>query len=102
MRTLIGIIVSDRMQKTRVVAVERTVRHARYERHLSLTQHFKAHDEKEEYHTGDWVLIRETRPRSKDKRWEIVEKVSPAAPPPASKPAVEESAEDPASDTTSL
>lgn len=90
------------MQKTRVIAVERTVRHSRYERHLSLTQHFKAHDEKEEYHTGDWVMIKETRPRSKDKRWEIVEKVSPAAPA-VSAPAVEEEgADESASDTTSL
>jgi small subunit ribosomal protein S17 len=101
MRTLIGIIVSDRMQKTRVVAVERTVPHARYERHLSLTQRFKAHDEKEEYHTGDWVLIRETRPRSKDKRWEIVKKVSPTlSSVPA--PAISEGVDDPTPDTTLL
>ena len=61
------------MQKTRVVAVERSFRHARYERVVKRTTRFKAHDERNEARTGDRVLIVETRPLSKDKRWRIKE-----------------------------
>ena len=63
------------MQKTRtrVVAVERTFRHTRYERVVKRTSRFKAHDEQNESHVGDRVLIIETRPLSKDKRWRIKE-----------------------------
>lgn len=71
MRTLTGTITSDAMQKTRVVAVERTVRHPRYERYLTVTSTFKAHDETNEYRKGDVVLIQECRPRSRGKRWVI-------------------------------
>lgn len=62
------------MQKTRVVAVERSVRHPRYRKYVTLTSKFKAHDEKNEYRAGDKVIIREVSPRSKDKRWVIVSK----------------------------
>jgi small subunit ribosomal protein S17 len=72
-KTRIGLVVSDRMNKTRVVAVERTFRHPRYERVIKRTSRFKAHDEQNEAHVGDRVLIVETRPLSKDKRWRIKE-----------------------------
>ena len=72
-KTRVGLVVSDKMNKTRVVAVERTFRHAQYERVVKRTSRFKAHDEQNESHVGDRVLIIETRPLSKDKRWRIKE-----------------------------
>ena len=75
MRKLQGKIVSDKMQKTRVVAVTRLVKHARYNKFYKVTNRFKAHDEKNEYKLGDEVIIQEIRPMSKDKRWTIVEKI---------------------------
>jgi small subunit ribosomal protein S17 len=72
-KTRMGMVVSDKMNKTRVVAVERTFRHTRYERVVKRTSRFKAHDERNESHVGDRVLIIETRPLSKDKRWRIKE-----------------------------
>ncbi len=72
-KTRIGIVVSDKMNQTRVVVVERTFRHPRYERVVKRTTRFKAHDERNEAHVGDRVLIVETRPLSKDKRWRIKE-----------------------------
>jgi small subunit ribosomal protein S17 len=72
-KTQVGVVVSDRMSKTRVVAVERTFRHGRYERVVRRTARFKAHDERNEAHVGDRVLIVETRPLSRDKRWRIKE-----------------------------
>lgn len=72
-KTRMGVVVSDKMNKTRVVAVERTFRHSRYERVVKRTSRFKAHDERNESHVGDRVLIIETRPLSKDKRWRIKE-----------------------------
>lgn len=72
-KTRIGRVVSDKMNKTRVVAVERRFRHPRYARVVKRTTRFKAHDERNEAHVGDRVLIVETRPLSKDKRWRIKE-----------------------------
>jgi small subunit ribosomal protein S17 len=72
-KTRVGLVVSDKMNKTRVVAVERVFRHARYQRVVKRTTRFKAHDEKNESHAGDRVLIVETRPLSKDKRWRVKE-----------------------------
>ncbi len=72
-KTRMGLVVSDKMDKTRVVAVERTFRHPRYARVVKRTTRFKAHDERNEAHVGDRVLIVETRPLSKDKRWRIKE-----------------------------
>ena len=72
-KTRIGLVVSDKMDKTRVVAVERAFRHPRYQRVIKRTTRFKAHDERNETHMGDRVLIVETRPLSKDKRWRIKE-----------------------------
>ena len=74
MRKLKGKIVSDKMQKTRVVAVTRLVRHVRYNKRYHLTTRFKAHDEGNVYKLGDEVIIQETRPMSKGKRWIIVGK----------------------------
>ena len=75
MRTLIGIVISDKMQKTRVVEITRVKKHPRYEKQYETTTRFKAHDEENQYHTGDKVLIKEVRPMSKDKRWVIVKKI---------------------------
>jgi len=72
-KTREGVVVSDKMNKTRVVVVERTFRHPRYERVVKRATRFKVHDEKNEAHVGDRVLIVETRPLSKDKRWRITE-----------------------------
>ena len=70
-RTLKGIVVSDKMQKTVVVAVTRLKKHPKYKKYYKVTKRFKAHDEKGEYHTGDKVIIQETRPMSKEKRWRV-------------------------------
>lgn len=74
MRTLKGIVVSDKMAKTRVVAVTRLKKHPRYLKYGKVTARFKAHDEANEYKTGDAVMIQETRPLSKEKRWKIISK----------------------------
>jgi small subunit ribosomal protein S17 len=66
-----GLVVSDRMQKTVVVSVERTVMHPKYKKILRRRTRVKAHDEKSECHVGDRVLIVECRPLSRDKRWRI-------------------------------
>ncbi len=73
LKTRVGLVVSDKMSKTRVVAVERSFRHSQYERVIKRTTRFKAHDERNEAHVGDRVLIVETRPLSKDKHWRIKE-----------------------------
>ena len=70
-KSRVGMVVSDKMSKTRVVVVERSFRHPRYARVIKRTMRFKAHDERNEAHLGDRVLIVETRPLSKDKRWRI-------------------------------
>ncbi len=74
MRKLQGTIVSDKMTKTRVVSVDRMKKHPRYEKYYAVTERFKAHDEKNEYKTGDKVIIQEVRPMSREKRWTIVGK----------------------------
>jgi small subunit ribosomal protein S17 len=68
-----GMVVSDKMQKTVVVALERRVRHPVYGKMITRTKHVKAHDEENSAKTGDTVRIMETRPLSKDKRWRVVE-----------------------------
>jgi len=72
-KTRVGEVVSDKMDKTVVVAVTRLVRHALYGRFVRKTSKFKVHDEKNECRVGDVVKIMETRPLSKDKRWRLVE-----------------------------
>lgn len=74
-RTLQGTIISDKMDKTRVVAVSRLKKHPRYKKYYKITRKFKAHDEKNEYKTGDKVVIEETRPLSKEKRWRIIGRI---------------------------
>ncbi len=69
----IGKVVSDKMDKTIVVAVERKVPHGLYQKAMKQTTKFKAHDENNECRIGDTVKIMETRPLSKDKRWRVVE-----------------------------
>lgn len=72
-KTRIGKVVSDKMDKTVVVAVETKVRHALYGKTVNRTTKFKAHDENNDAKAGDTVRIMETRPLSKDKRWRLVE-----------------------------
>jgi small subunit ribosomal protein S17 len=70
-KTREGVVVSDAMQKTRVVKIERVFRHPRYQRVMRLSRTLKAHDEGNESRVGDRVLLEETRPMSKEKRWRI-------------------------------
>jgi len=70
-RKLTGIVVSDRMQKTRVVAVTRLKKHPLYHKYYKVTNRFKIHDGNNESRIGDQVEIEETRPLSKDKRWQL-------------------------------
>lgn len=67
-----GVVVSDKMNKTVVVAVESLVRHPIYGRRMRRTKRYKAHDEQNQCRTGDRVRIEETRPLSKDKNWRVV------------------------------
>ena len=75
-RTLKGVVVSDKMTKTVVVEVMRLKKNQKYQKFFKVSTRYKAHDEKGEYHTGDKVIISETRPMSKDKRWIVTEKIS--------------------------
>lgn len=68
-----GVVVSDRMDKTVVVAIRRLTRHPLYRRVLRRTKKIKAHDEENRCREGDRVRVAETRPLSKDKRWRVVE-----------------------------
>jgi small subunit ribosomal protein S17 len=72
-KTRVGMVVSDKMQKTVVVSIERRVPHPVYGKMVRRTRKLKAHDEQNEAKTGDTVRIMETRPLSKDKRWRVVE-----------------------------
>lgn len=74
-RKLIGIVVSDKMDKTRVVEVSTQKKHSRYEKFFKVSKRFKAHDESNLYHLGDKVIMGESRPISRDKRWIILEKI---------------------------
>ena len=77
-KSKIGRVVSDKMDKTIVVAVETKVRHPLYGKIINRTTKFKAHDENNEAKVNDRVLIMETRPLSKDKRWRLVNIVEKA------------------------
>jgi small subunit ribosomal protein S17 len=77
-KTKVGRVVSDRMDKTIVVSVERLARHPLYKRVIRLTSKFKAHDEENVARIGDTVLIEESRPLSATKRWRLVAVVSRA------------------------
>jgi small subunit ribosomal protein S17 len=77
-KTRQGIVVSDKMDKTVVVRVERLTRHPQYNRVVKRAKKFKAHDEHNQCSIGDLVEIEETRPLSKDKRWRVTEIVRKA------------------------
>jgi small subunit ribosomal protein S17 len=69
----VGLVVSDKMQKTVVVAVENRVTHPKYGKIVVKTKRYKVHDEEESCHVGDRVRIRETRPLSRTKRWVVAD-----------------------------
>ena len=77
-KTRVGVVVSDKMDKTIVVAVKDNVRHSLYNKIVKITYKLKAHDENNECKIGDTVRVMETRPLSKDKRWRLVEIVERA------------------------
>jgi small subunit ribosomal protein S17 len=75
-RKIIGVVVSDKMTKTRVVTVASLKKHPKYLKFYKVTTKFKAHDENNEYKTGDKVTIEESRPLSREKRWRIINKIA--------------------------
>jgi len=78
-KTREGVVVSDKMTKTRVVVIERVFRHPRYQRVITRSKRLKAHDEQNASKVGDRVLIEETRPLSKEKRWRILQVLASAS-----------------------
>ena len=80
MRKIQGIVTKDKMMKTRVVEITRLKKHSRYLKYYKVTQRFKAHDENNEYKVGDEVIMPETRPLSKEKRWKIISLVRKSSP----------------------
>ncbi len=78
-KTQIGIVVSDKMDKTVVVKVDRLVKHPVYNKYIKRTAKYKAHDDENSCKTGDRVMIVETRPLSKDKRWKVRQIVEKSA-----------------------
>ena len=74
-KILKGVIVSDKMAKTRVVLVGRYFKMPKYGKYIKRSKKFKVHDEANEYKTGEKVKIQETRPISKDKRWKIISRI---------------------------
>lgn len=77
-KTRIGVVVSDKMDKTVVVAIKTKVRHPLYGKMVNRTRKFKAHDDENACGIGDTIKIMETRPLSKDKRWRMVEIIEKA------------------------
>ncbi len=77
-KTRVGKVVSDKMDKTIVVAIEDNVKHSLYSKIVKKTVKFKAHDENNECRVGDKVMIMETRPLSKDKNWRLVQIIEKA------------------------
>lgn len=75
-RRLQGIVISDKMQKTVVVKVDRMKMNAKYKRRYRVSKKYKAHDEKNDFHIGDKVIIEETRPMSKGKRWRVITRIA--------------------------
>jgi small subunit ribosomal protein S17 len=78
-KTLVGVVSGDRMDKTVIVAVNRLVLHPVYKKYIRKKKKVKAHDERNECHVGDKVLLTETRPLSKEKRWRVKEILERAA-----------------------
>lgn len=77
-KTQVGLVTSDKMEKTIVVSVETLVEHPLYKKRVKRTKRFKVHDEQNQCKMGDKVRIMETRPISKDKRWRVVEIIESA------------------------
>ena len=73
-RTLVGTVLSDKMDKTVTIEVRRLVKHARYKKYTSRTKTYHAHDEKNECKVGDTVVVEECRPLSATKRWKVIER----------------------------
>jgi len=78
-RTKVGVVVSNKMQKTVVVAVENLVKHGMYQKYIKRTNKFLAHNERPDINIGDRVIIEETRPLSKRKRWNVREVLDKAS-----------------------
>ncbi len=74
-RKLIGVVVSDKMNKTRVVKIDRLKKHPKYLKYFKVSKKFKAHDENNEYKIGDKVIIEQSKPISKEKKWVIIGKL---------------------------
>jgi len=74
-KQLIGEVISNKMQKTVVVLVERLKEHPKYKRRYKVRKKYKVHDERGEYHIGDRVIIEECRPISREKRWRVIKKI---------------------------
>lgn len=77
-KTRVGLVVSNRMDKTIVVAIKERINHPLYKKTVNRTKKLKAHDEKNECGIGDTVMVAETRPLSKDKHWRLVQIVEKA------------------------
>jgi small subunit ribosomal protein S17 len=75
-KVLSGVVVSDKMQKTVVVKVDRYIKHPKYQKYYTISKKYKAHDEENAYKTGDKVEIMETRPISKDKKFTVLSKAN--------------------------
>jgi small subunit ribosomal protein S17 len=80
-KTMVGRVVSDKMEKTVVVAVERITAHRLYKKRIRRTSKYKAHNPENRAHSGDWVRIVESRPLSKEKRWRVLEILGPGGAP---------------------
>ena len=80
-KTMVGRVVSDKMEKTVVVAVERITAHRLYKKRIRRTNKYKAHNPENRARTGDWVRIIESRPLSKEKRWRVLEILGPGGAP---------------------
>jgi len=75
-KQLTGTILSDKMNKTVVVVVEKLKEHPKYKKRYKVSKKYKAHDGKGEYKAGDRVIIEECRPMSKEKRWRVISKIN--------------------------
>jgi len=74
-KQLTGTVISNKMQKTLVVKIERIKKHPKYKRRFKVSKKYKAHVETGEYEVGDKVIIEECRPISKEKRWKVIKKI---------------------------
>ncbi|MDP3985638.1 MAG: 30S ribosomal protein S17 [bacterium] len=70
-----GVVVSDKMQKTIVVRVDRRKSHPKYRKYFVVSKRYQVHDEKGEFHVGDVVVFEECRPLSRNKRWRVIKKI---------------------------